>query len=136
MPARAGRQGAISTPETGILHHTVSRLPVANHVFLGSWTADICQEGRSLRSAPQRRHIAHLRRRSCCAPRKLSGWDGGGDKMHCTRGECARQTPGHLSCSDQGRAQNTGPIKSVPLCCTQEPETEPLSPGKFMQSRA
>ena len=29
-------------PRDGILHQTVSRLPVANQVFLGSWTADIC----------------------------------------------------------------------------------------------
>ena len=48
---RAGRQGAILVPETGILHQTVSRLPVTNHIFLGSWTVDICQEGHNLRSA-------------------------------------------------------------------------------------
>ena len=33
----------------------LSRLLAANHVFLGSWMVDICQEGCSLRSAPQRR---------------------------------------------------------------------------------
>jgi len=38
----------------------MSRLPVANHVFLGSWTVDICQECRSLRSAHQKRHAAYL----------------------------------------------------------------------------
>ena len=43
-------------PTDGILHQTVSRPPVANQVFLGSWTVDIHQEGRSQRSAPQRRH--------------------------------------------------------------------------------
>ena len=43
-------------PRDGILHQTVSRPPVANQVFLGSWTVDIHQEGRSQRSAPQRRH--------------------------------------------------------------------------------
>ena len=48
-------------PRDGILHQTVSRIPVANHVFLGSWMVDIFQEGCSLRSAPQRRHMAHLR---------------------------------------------------------------------------
>ena len=36
-------------PRDGILHQTMSRLPIANQVFLGSWTVDICQEGRSLR---------------------------------------------------------------------------------------
>ena len=39
-------------PRDGILHQTVSRLPVTNQVFLGSWTVDICQEGHSQRSAP------------------------------------------------------------------------------------
>ena len=28
-------------PRDGILHQTVSRLPVTNQVFLGSWTVDI-----------------------------------------------------------------------------------------------
>ena len=40
--ARARRQGAILTPETGILHQTVSSFAVANHVFLEFLTADIC----------------------------------------------------------------------------------------------
>ena len=68
----------------GILHQAVSRLPVANHVFLGYWLADICQEGCSRRSALQRRHTAHLRRYSCDAPR--SGQDRGGDKTHSPAG--------------------------------------------------
>jgi len=45
------------SPRDGILHQTGNRLPFANHVFLGYWTVDICQEGCNLRSAPQRRHI-------------------------------------------------------------------------------
>ena len=52
----------------------------ANQDFLGFWTVDICQEGHSQRSAPQKRHKAHLRRRASCKPRKPSGRDGGGDK--------------------------------------------------------
>ena len=44
------------SPRDSILCQTVSRLPVANQVFLGSWTVDICQEGCSQRSAPQRTH--------------------------------------------------------------------------------
>ena len=98
---------------------------------------DIQQEGRSQRSAPQRRHMAHLRQRSCSTPKKSSGWDQGGDKMHCsTWGECAHQVPGHLSCSDLGRAHNTGPTESVPLWSTREPEPEWLRPGKCAQLRA
>ena len=71
-------------PRDGILYQTASRLPVANQFFLGSWTVDIHQEGRSQRSVPQRRHTAHLRRCSHCAPRKPNGWDQVGDKMHCS----------------------------------------------------
>ena len=80
------KEGAISAPETGILHQTVSRLPVANHIFLGSWMVNICQEGHSLRSAPQRRHTAHLRQCSRCAPRKPSCWDGEVIKTHGPHG--------------------------------------------------
>ena len=45
VTARAGRQRAatLSAAEAGILHQTVSRVLVTNHVFLGSWTVDICQ---------------------------------------------------------------------------------------------
>ena len=124
-------------PRDGILYQTASRLPVANQVFLGSWTVDICQEGHSQRSAPQRRHTAHLRWRCHCAPRKLKVWDGGGDKTHRpTQGECACQAPDHLSCSDLGRAQNAGPTKSVLLWSTQEPEPERRTSGKCVQPRA
>ena len=49
---------------------------IANQDFLGFWKVDIHQEGRRQRSAPQKRHRAHLRRHACCTPRKLSGWDG------------------------------------------------------------
>ena len=66
-------------PRDGILHQTVSRLPVANHVFLGSWMVDICQEGCSLRSAPQRGHTAHPRWCSHSTPRKPSSRDWGSD---------------------------------------------------------
>ena len=62
-------------PRDGILYQTVSRLPVANRAFLGSWMVDTHQEGNSQRSAPQRRHTAHLRCHSRRAPRKPRGWD-------------------------------------------------------------
>ena len=66
-------------PRDGILHQTVNRFLVINHVLLGSWMVDICQEDCSLRSAPRRRHTAHLRQCPCSAPRKLSGQDRGDD---------------------------------------------------------
>ena len=126
-----------SGPRDGILYQTASRLPVANQVFLGSWMVDIHQEGCSQRSSPQKRRTAHLRRHSRCTLGKPSGWDGGGDKMHCpTWGECTtHQAPGHLNCSDLGRAQNAGPNESVPLWSTREPEPECLRPGKCTQPR-
>ena len=115
----------------------MSRFPVANQVFLGSWMVDNRQEGHSQRSAPQRRHIAQLRQCSRWAPRKQSIWNRGGDKMHHpTWGECAHQAPGHLSWSDLGRAQNAGPPNSVPLWITWKPEPEQLSPVRFKQPRA
>ena len=124
-------------PRDGILCQTASRLSVANQVFLGSWTVDIHQKGSSQRSALQRRHVAHLRWHSLCKPRKPSGWDRGGDNMYFpTWGVCTCQAPGCLSCSDLGRAQNSGPTKSVPLWSTQEPEFEQLRPGKCTQPRA
>ena len=49
------------SPRDSILHQTVSRLPVPNHVFLGSWTVDICEE------------CHRLRRCSHGTPGKLSG---------------------------------------------------------------
>ena len=33
------------SPRDGILYQIVSRLPVANQVFLRFWMVDICQEG-------------------------------------------------------------------------------------------
>ena len=73
-------------PRDGILHQTGSRLPLANHVFLGYWSVDICQDGCNLRSAPQGRHTAHLRQCSCSAPSKPRDWDQRADKTHCTPG--------------------------------------------------
>jgi len=48
----------------------------------------------------------------------------------------ARQTPGHLSCLDLGRAENTGPTESVSLRTTRVPEPEWLRPWKGIQPRA
>ena len=114
--ARAGR--GQSQPQRVILYQTAADF-VANQDFLGSWTVNICWEGLSQRSAPQKRHTAHLRRCTHCTSRKSSSWNRGGDKTQpTTRGDCTRQAPGHLSCSDLGRAQNACPTKSAPLWST------------------
>ena len=107
---------------------------IDNQDFLGFWMADIHQEGQSQRSAPQKRHMTHLRRRACCTSRKLSGWEGRGIQTHPSPGgDCAHQAPGHLNYFDLGRAQNTGPTESVPLGSTREPEPEQLRPGNCTQ---
>ena len=80
-------------PRDNILYQTASSLTVANKVFLGSWTVDNRPEGHSQRSVPQRRHTAHLRLCSRCAPRKLSGWDQGGYKMHSPPGDSVLTKP-------------------------------------------
>ena len=69
-------------PREGILYQTARRLPVANQVCLGSWMVEICQEDCSQRSAPQRRHRAHLRRHSHCAPGNQAA--GTGEVIRCT----------------------------------------------------
>ena len=111
----AGRQAGTSqswkargklSPRDSIPYQTGSWLSATNQVFLGSRTADIHQEGRSQRSAPQKRDMAHL---SCsCAPRKPSGRGRGGAETHCAWGVCAGQALGHLSCSDLGTARGAG----------------------------
>ena len=53
-----------------------------------------------------------------------------------SRSDHACQTPHHLSCLELGRAQNAGPMESVPLRTTWVPEPERLRPGRCMQPRA
>ena len=128
VTARARRQGPaqILVPETFILHQNVSRLPVANHILLGSWATDTCRRVAAWDQLPRGdtwhswetkwpglgwwlRHMAHL-------------------------GQCTCHTPGCLNCSDLGRAQNVCPTESVPLRSTHEPEW--LRPGKCRKYRA
>ena len=88
---------------------------------------DICQEGRSEISSPE--ETRHTRETKQPGP----GWW----LRHMAHlGQCTRQAPGHLSCSDLERAQNARPTKSVPLQSTREPEPEQLTPGKCTKCRA
>ena len=116
-------------PRDSILHQTVSRLPATNEVFLGSWMVDICQEGRSQRSAPRgdTRHIWD----GALAVHQGNQGAGTGEVIRCTAqmGECTRQAPGCLSCSDLWMAQNADPTESVPLWSPQEPEPERVDLG-------
>ena len=111
-------------PRYGILHQTASRLPIANHVFLESWRVDICQEGRSQRSAPQRRHTAHPRRHSHCTPRKLSGWEGGGDKTHRPPGRGCSPSTWSPELLRPGKGTKRRPNRACAFVEYREPEPE------------
>ena len=77
---------------------------------------DICQEGRSQRSAPQRRHTAHLRWCFHCTPRKPSSWDRGDDKMHPQPRESvlAKHLVAWVGCTWEGHKTQAQP--SLCLC--------------------
>ena len=87
----------------------VSRLPVTNHVCLGTWTVHISLKCHNLRPAPLRRCRAHLGLSSQCT------W------------ESKWLRPGR-------RMRGKGPPGTVSLPCTQEPEW--LGPGKCMRHMA
>ena len=101
-----------------------------------SWDSDSWQPPGGLQpeiSSPEETHVTPETALPLCTQEtEQLGW--GGDTLHCpTWGECSRQPPGHLSCSDLRRAQNAGPTESVPLWSTREPEW--LRPGKGTQPR-
>ena len=139
--AARARRGQ-SQPQRGIIYQTASGL-LANQDFLGFWMVDIHQAGRSQRSAPQRRHRAHLRRCAHCTPKKLSTWDGGGGKSqlakhlvtwaawtrggHKTQGQSSLRLCGvpenlNLSSFDLGSALNPGPASDSSWQSNLEPE--------------
>ena len=71
--AARARRGNCSPREA---YHTKLQADfIANQDFLGFWMVNIYQEGRSRRSAHQKRHTIYSRRVDSCTPRKLSGWD-------------------------------------------------------------
>ena len=125
------RKGAIVAPE---------RHPIPNCKQISLLTKTPWDSGWSTsagRAAARDQLPRRDKRCTRCTPRKLSSWDGGGDKSQPSiGGDYARQGPGHRSCSDLRQAQNAGPTKSAPLWGAQEPEPEQLRPGKCMQTRA
>ena len=78
LPPETSRRGlgGQPEPETGnfcpraVSSTKLQAGSIANLEFLGFWMVDICREGCSQRSAQQKRHMAHLRRRARCTPRK------------------------------------------------------------------
>ena len=64
---------------------------------------------------------------------------GTGRWLRCTAhlGQCTLQAPGHLSCSNLGRAQHAGPAESVPFRVPKSGWVpERLRPGKCTKRRA
>jgi len=115
VTSRARKQGApaILALETSILHQTVSRLPVANHVLLGFWTVDICQEGHSLRSAPPEETLGIPEMVLSWCTRESERLGMGRWLRHTVhQGQYVSQTPACLSCSDLSSAQNSCPTQS------------------------
>ena len=69
--------------------------------------------------------MAHLRWRSCCAPRKQSGWDWGGDMMHCPPGESALTK--HLVTCSAGTWEGHKTHTQLSLCLCGVPKNLNLS---------
>ena len=113
MTGSQSRKGAIAAPE----RHYLPNCKQASLVTKTSWAS-----GRST-SAWEDALVIHPENRAA----------GTREVISCS--DCARQTPHHLSCSDLGRAQNTGPTEFVPLRTTWVPEPEQLSPGRCRQPR-
>jgi len=103
-------------------------------------------------AAPERHYLPNckqaflLTKTSWASGQSTSAWEGPrlytqkterqgkGEVINCSDHTC--QTPHHLSYLDLGRAQNTGPMESVPLRTTLVPEPEQLRPVRCMQPSA
>jgi len=103
-------------------------------------------------AAPERLYLPNCKQASLLTKiswgsgQSISAWEGSlvvnpenwvagmGEAISCS--DHAHQTPHHMSCSDLGRAQHTGPTESAPLRTTWVPEPEWLRPGRCMQPRA
>ena len=129
------RKGAIEAPERHPLPNCKQALLLTKSSWHSGW---FTSAGRVAARDQLARRETHgtPEKHARCTPRKPGYWDQGGDKTHHPPGgDCARQAPGHLSCSDLGRAKNTGPTESTPLESTREREPEQLRSGKFTQPR-
>ena len=107
-------------PRDGILYQTVSRLPVVNQIFLGSWMVDILQEGRSRHQLPKGETWPTWE----SVPTAHSGnWAAGPRRWWDVPHWAARTWEGHKT-------------PAQPLWSTQEPEPEQHRRGKYTQPRA
>ena len=135
QPELEGKGLLQSGPQRLASSTKLSRLPATNHVFLGSWMVDICQEGRSLRLAPpeethstpeevllqctqetkwprwgrQLRHMIHLGQCTCQTPIAWAAQTWEGHKTHTQPGLCPCRVSKNMSGLDLGSAWNAGP---------------------------
>ena len=136
VTARAGGQGAILAPETA----SSSKMWAGSQLLtMSSWdpgwltsTRRVTAQDQLPRGDPQHTWDGVL----VVHPGKQAAKTR--EVIRCTTHleQCTHQAPGHLSCSDLGRAQNTCPTKSMPLWSTWEPEPEQLRPAKCTQPKA
>ena len=118
QPEPEGNGLVQSLPQWPHLPPSLSRLLIANRVFLPSWMAHVLQECHSLRTAPQKRYMAHLRLCPHGTPRKPGGRDWGRAWDARPTWECAHQAPGLLKARAWEGHKMHSPSASVPLWST------------------
>ena len=94
MGASQSQKWANSAPEMASPTKLQTGFQFLTKDFLRFWMVDIRREGRSKKSAPQKRQKAHH-----SGAREETEAGMGREKARCTWGECAPQAPGCLSCS-------------------------------------
>ena len=105
FPTGGRRQGGGERGKLGrrdcIPYQTANRLPVSNQRLPEILDGQHPPGGSQLEASSREQTQGACTR---LAGRSGSwGWDHGGDKVHRTRGECARQAPGCLSCLGRRR---------------------------------
>ena len=120
--------------------------PPADRTILLRWQAgEGSKSQKGAITAPERHYLPNCKQASLLTKVSwdsrwsTSAWEGAlvvhpenraaGTGEVISRSARTHQTPGHLSCSDLGRAQNAGPTESVPLRTTCVPEPEWLRLG-------
>ena len=133
QPEPEGNGLVQSLPQRPHLPPSLTRLSIANHVFLRSWVFHIFYECHSLRAAPR----GDIRHTWDCAlvahPGNQAAGTGEVYKMHDPPERVCSPSTWLPEGLDLGRAQNSQPTGSVPLWSTGEPEW--LRPGKFTKCR-
>ena len=134
-PLETGRQAGQLEPDRGNIgprKASSTKLKAGTQLLTKtSWDSGwLASTGRvTARDQLPRRDAWHtLDRHAHCHPGNQASWTGEVIRYTPHLGRLL-QAPGHLSCWDLGRAQNTGPTESTPLWSTQEPYLSSLDLG-------